>query len=105
MSSNPHTTQPRVLSAIHDGLLNNPELASRIESIIRLSNEPDESGRIRSADEVESLLIEEVRRLGNESLSQWAEKADRKLGKDLKKADPNVQMREKKRSSGGVDSV
>ena len=53
MSSKANTTKPSVLSAIHDGLLNNPELASRIESIIRLSNEPDESGRIRSADEVE----------------------------------------------------
>jgi len=57
------------------------------------------------ANTTESLLIEEVRRLGNESLSHWAEKADRKLGKELKKAEPDVQMREKKLSSGGADSV
>lgn len=96
MSSKVTTTNARVLSSIHDGLVNNPELASRIASIIELSNEPDENGKIRSADEVESLLIEEVRKLGNESLSRWAAGADRKLGKDLKQADPTVQMREKK---------
>lgn len=105
MPSKPTTTKPSVLSTIHDGLVNNPELASRIESIIRLSNEPDENGRIRSADEVESLLIEEVRKLGSESLSHWAAGADRKLGKELKQTNPQVQMREKKLYSGGAGSA
>ena len=102
MPSKETTTEPSVLSSINEGLLNQPELATRIDSIIKLGNEPDENGKIRSADEVESMLIEELRKLGNESLSGWAESADRRLGKELKAEEPKVQMREKKLSNGGA---
>jgi len=34
-----------------------------------------EEGEIQSADEVEALLIEEVRRLGNTSMGQWPSSA------------------------------
>jgi len=58
--------------------------------------EPGEGGRIRSADEVEALLVEELRKLVNESLVGWAEGVDRRVGEDLRKAEPGAKMREKK---------
>ena len=74
-----------------------PELRQRLLSIAKLADEPTQTGRIRSADEVEMLLIEEVRRLGNEALAGWAQGVDLVLGQKLKAENPGVKMREKKR--------
>ena len=79
------------------GLADKPELAQRLLKIVKLANEPTESGKIRSADEVASLLVEEVRKLCNQTLSSWAQGVDLKLGKELKAQDGQTQMREKKR--------
>ena len=79
------------------GLADKPELAQRLLKIVKLANEPTESGKIRSADEVEALLVEEVRKLGNQTLSSWAQGVDLKLGKELKAQEGQTQMREKKR--------
>ena len=78
------------------GLESHPKLMDRFLSILSLAEEPDEEGRIRSADEVEDILIEEVRKLGKESMESWANKVDRLVGKRTKKEDPSVQLREKK---------
>jgi len=77
-------------------LSSRPALADRILSILKIADEPLESGRIRSADEVESLLIEELRQLGNESLSSWAGGVDASASSALKAASPKAQLREKK---------
>tara|TARA_B110000014_G_scaffold171670_1_gene122144 strand:- start:183 stop:476 length:294 start_codon:yes stop_codon:yes gene_type:complete len=90
------TTDRALLSSIHDGLINHPDLAERFDSILKIANEPSADGKIRSADEVESMLIEELRKLGNESLVGWAEGVDHRLGEELKAEDPTVKMREKK---------
>ena len=42
------------------------------------------------------MLIEELRKLGNESLVDWAEGVDGRMGEELKEQDPTVNMREKK---------
>ncbi len=89
-------TEPAVLSSIQSILSGRPELAERIQSILKITDEPLGEGKIRSADEVESRLIEELRKLGNESLTGWAGGVDRKLGEDLRASEPKVQMREKK---------
>lgn len=51
---------------------------------------------MRSADEVEALLVEELRNLGNESLQGWSQAMDQHLGEELKAEDSTTQMREKK---------
>lgn len=89
-------TKPDVLTSIQSILSDQPELADRIHSILQISNEPLSEGKIRSADEVEMLLVEELRKLGNESLTGWAGGVDRKLGEEVKAQDPKAQMREKK---------
>ena len=89
-------TNPDILASIQSTLSNRPELADRIHSILQITDEPLSGGKIRSADEVESMLVEELRKLGNESLEGWSGGVDRKIGEDLKTANPKAQMREKK---------
>ena len=78
-------------------LADKPELTDRLLSIAKLADEPTQTGRIRSADEIESLLVEAVRKLGNETLATWAQGVDTKLGEELKAEVIPTHMREKKR--------
>jgi hypothetical protein len=48
-----------------------PDLKKRIQSI--LSTAEDDGEGIVKADEAEGRIIEEVRRMGNEVLTEWAE--------------------------------
>jgi hypothetical protein len=83
-----------------EALRSNPGMFERIEAILALARE-DDNGRIRSADEVEALLIEQIRRLGNETLRSWATTTERKVADKLKAKSPGVHQREKKTSNGG----
>jgi hypothetical protein len=74
-----------------------PELFKRFQSILALAKEPDKDGRIRSADEVESLLIEEIRKLGKETLEGWAKEVETKVSREQKSVSSGLQQREKKR--------
>jgi len=47
-----------------------PELRSRFESILSVVG--DDGGDLKEADAAEARMIEEVRRLGQESLTAWA---------------------------------
>jgi len=78
------------------GLESHPRLMERFLSILSLAEEPDSDGMIRSADEVEALLIEEVRKLGKEGMESWAGKVNRVVAEQSKKEDSSVQLREKK---------
>ena len=53
---------------------------ARFLSILSLAEESDNDGTIRSVDEVESMLIEEVRKLGQKGMQSWASKVDVLLG-------------------------
>ena len=50
-----------------------------------------------TADEVEGLLIQELRRLGNTSMRQWATGAEARVSDELKGQDDTVRSRKKKR--------
>ena len=86
-------------SRIIEGLRHNPDLMDRFEAILRIGQA---EGGIRSADEVEELLIEEIRKLGQETLSTWAANVEQTLATQVKSRPTKVQQREKKRSSGGA---
>ena len=62
------------------GLESHPKLMARFLSILSLAEESDNDGTIRSVDEVESMLIEEVRKLGQKGMQSWASKVDVLLG-------------------------
>ena len=66
----------------------------RFQSILELSST---QGPLKSADEVEALLIEEMRRLGNTTMGDWATSAERRLGEQLEQKDTTARVRKKKR--------
>lgn len=90
-SSQKHQREQRLL----EQLRGRPDLFERIESIIALAQEP-EDGPVRKADDVEHLLIEQLRQLGNETLTNWAKSAEEKVSCQLKSQSVKVQQREKK---------
>jgi hypothetical protein len=67
-------------------LRKHPELLERFAAILEISD--GEGEEIRSADEVEALLIEAVRKLGNASMGQWAKEAEFRAGVAHQKQNP-----------------
>lgn len=76
-------------------LREHPELRERFETILQISSNAE--GPLKSADEVEALLIEEMRRLGNTTMGSWAARAEQRLGKQFKEEHPPARARKKKR--------
>ncbi len=76
-------------------LRQHPELLARFESILELAHNPD--GPLQTADQVEELLIAQLRQLGNVSMNQWAQQAETRVSTELKAADDTVRSRKKKR--------
>ena len=55
-----------------------------------------EEGPLKTADEVEGLPIEEMRRLGHVTMTRWAIQAEARVGTELKDQDATVLSRKKK---------
>src|SRR6266404_2657324 len=76
-------------------LREHPELMERFKSILEITTSAQ--GPLKRADEVEGLLIEEMRRLGNTSMGSWAARAERRLSEQLEQKDASACVRKKKR--------
>lgn len=76
-------------------LRGHPEMMVRVQSIMEIARNAE--GPLKTADEVEELLIEEMRRLGNVTLRQWAIQAEERVSTELRSQDPSVRSRKKKR--------
>ena len=76
-------------------LRQHPELMERFQRILEISAGTE--GPIQSADDVEALLIEEMRRLGNTTMRDWAAGAEKRLGDQLEQQDTSAGVRKKKR--------
>jgi hypothetical protein len=92
-------SQPAKLSAqelqLIEQLREHPDLMERFQSILEITVNAE--GPLKSADEVEGLLIEEMRRLGNTTLGSWAARAEQRLGEQLKQQDASAGVLKKKR--------
>jgi hypothetical protein len=75
-------------------LRQHPEMMARLQEIMALAR--NEDGPLKTADEVEELLIEQMRQLGNETMGQWASQAEERVSRELKQQDPTVLSRKKK---------
>jgi hypothetical protein len=75
-------------------LRQHPEILVRVQSILEIVHNKD--GPLKTADEVEGMLIEEMRRLGNDTLHGWAVQAEVRVGIELQRQDPTVLSRKKK---------
>ncbi len=63
-----------------------PQMKERFLAILALAD--DQSGEVGTADEVEALLVEEVRKLGAQSLGDWARSAHERIAAEVKRQDP-----------------
>jgi hypothetical protein len=68
---------------------------ARVQSILDITRNAE--GPLKSADEVEGLLIQEMRRLGKTTMNQWAAQAEERVVQELKEQDPTIRSRKKKR--------
>lgn len=76
-------------------LRQHPEIRDRVQSILELAENAE--GPLKTADEVEELLIQEVRKLGNATLQEWAARAEERVCTEVKAKDPTIRSRKKKR--------
>lgn len=90
------------MSMSDEALLNrlneHPELRSRVESILLVVE--DERGNLQEADAAELMLIEEMRRMGQESLQAWANSQIIKTSQRV--AQKGIVWREGKKNSSGT---
>lgn len=76
-------------------LRKHPEMLERVQSILDITSNKD--GSNKKADEVEDLLVQEMRQLGHASLSEWAVQTEEQTSQEAKAQDPTVRSRKKKR--------
>jgi hypothetical protein len=67
-------------------LRKHPEIMERVAAILEICDGPE--GEIKSADEVESLLIEEMRKLGSTTMGQWAKESEGRSGAEHQQKNP-----------------
>jgi hypothetical protein len=82
-------------AALMERLRQHPEILERVRSILEIAQSGE--GPLKTADEVEELLVEEVRRLGQATMSGWAVGAEERVSRELQRQDPTVLSRKKKR--------
>lgn len=70
-----------------------PDLQERFEAILHLAEGGE--GEVGTADQVEEMLVEEVRRLGRDTMRDWAVGARDKLKADLARRERGVQRGKK----------
>src|SRR4051794_30308002 len=70
-----------------------PKVMQRVERIVEIANSSE--GPLKTADQIEELLLEEMRRLGNDTMTEWATQAEKRVGQELQKQDPTVLKRKK----------
>ncbi len=87
-------TDPAREKRLLEKLRRRPELLERFEAILELTESED--GALRTADEVEELLVEEVRRLGNRAMHDWAQGAEERASENLRQAHPQARLQKKK---------
>ena len=77
-----------------EGLRQRPEMMARVQSILDIASE---AGGAKTADQVEELLVEEMRKLGNSTMRDWAGGVQERLSAELRQEDLSVRSRKKKR--------
>ena len=84
--------------SLEERLSTRPELRARFERILKLVEDVD--GQVNTADEAEERAIEEVRRLGNEILHDWAIHKCDQAAQETLRGKPEANSNGKKNSTG-----
>lgn len=96
--TNKSTPPPKInAQELHliEQLREHPQMMERFQSLLEITANAE--GPLKSADEVEGLLIEELRRLGNTTMGSWAGRAEQRLAEQLEQQDASAGVRKKKR--------
>lgn len=72
-----------------------PSMLARVQGILELAHAAD--GPLKTADEIEALLIQELRQLGRTTMNQWAAQAQERVSAELQAQDTTVRGLKKKR--------
>jgi hypothetical protein len=75
-------------------LREHPELMERMEALLELTESGE--GVLRTADEIEDLLVEEMRRIGNLAIRDWAGGAEERVAQEPGRSVPKARLRKKK---------
>jgi hypothetical protein len=65
-----------------------PEMSVRVQGILDLAHAAE--GPLKTADEIEALLIQELRQLGGTTMNQWATQAEARVSAELQAQDATV---------------
>lgn len=84
-------SDPRREKRLLEKLRSHPELLERFEAILEVTESP--SG---TADQVEEMLVAEVRRLGNKAMQDWAQRAEEQAAEELRQKTPGARVRKKR---------
>lgn len=76
-------------------LRRHPRMRERVQSILEIAE--NKEGPLKTADEVEELLVQEMRKLGNTTMRDWAGDAQERLTAELRQQDATLRSRKKKR--------
>jgi hypothetical protein len=71
-----------------------PQMMARMRDIVEIARN---EGGLKTADEVEELLIQEMRKLGNTTMREWASAAVGRVSQELHGQEPTLRSRKKKR--------
>lgn len=83
--------------SLEERLREHPVLCARLEQLLNVVD--NARGDVEQAAEAERQLLEQVRRMGQEALQDWAERRQQVL-EAAAEADPALQRKEKKPSTG-----
>ena len=84
--------------SLEERLIGHPQLRERIEALLNVVE--NSAGDIEQADLAEQRVIEEVRQIGQQALSSWAETQHQKQVKLLSQNHPSARKHLKKNSTG-----
>ena len=85
----------RRLKSFIEELKAHPELFEQFESILGLAAAGKGEEPWRTADEVEALLVEKVRKLGSQTMQHWAQGAEARAVEDCRKEHPTARLKKK----------
>jgi hypothetical protein len=88
------TTNPSADQQLLEALNQHPQLKERLLAIVRLAE--GQEGTPRTADEIETLLVEEVRQLGRETMTEWAQAQARRVAREVGQEHPRSYRSKKK---------
>lgn len=89
--------------SLEDRLRQHPELREKIESLIAIVE--NDQGDVKTANDVEQLVIEEIQKLGQAALQGWANQAHYQQQQEFKATHPEAHRAGKKNSIGTPDSA